>query len=98
MNEEPDQRRRNQRIKLLVMLVIFAPIAAWLSILFPKDADLATLGRDGNPHQLAALLGTLALQALAMLLLTRVIHDVIVIENFHRAIEIEIRDEWWLIV
>ncbi|HKY32454.1 MAG TPA: hypothetical protein VJV23_07965 [Candidatus Polarisedimenticolia bacterium] len=36
------------------------PAAALLSILFPKKADLSRMGKEGNPHAAAALLGTLA--------------------------------------
>jgi hypothetical protein len=40
-----------------------ASLGCWLSILFPKDADLSVLTQAGNPHQLAQVLGLLGLAA-----------------------------------
>jgi hypothetical protein len=55
------------------------PACTVLSALFPKPADLSRIGRDGNPHQLAGLIGIsitavalappVALYAVGMLLL-----------------------------
>lgn len=39
--------------------VVFAPIAAFLSALFPKSADLNRMGSGGNPSGLASLFGML---------------------------------------
>jgi hypothetical protein len=41
--------------------LLFAPAALWLSLLFPKAADLSQLGSKGKPHAAAALLGILSL-------------------------------------
>ncbi len=43
---------------------LFAPVAAALSALFPKTADLTQTGTGGNPHGFAVLLGTIAVMAL----------------------------------
>ncbi len=40
---------------------IAGPLWMLLSIFFPKAADLNSWGREGNPHQMAGLLGTLLL-------------------------------------
>ncbi|HET9766572.1 MAG TPA: hypothetical protein VFS60_06980 [Thermoanaerobaculia bacterium] len=45
--------------------LLFAPAALWLSLLFPKAADLSKLGSKGKPHGAAALCGVLAV-ALAL--------------------------------
>ncbi len=37
--------------------LLFAPVALWLSMLFPKAADLSKLGNKGKPHGGAALAG-----------------------------------------
>ncbi|MBZ5638879.1 MAG: hypothetical protein LAO51_09015 [Acidobacteriia bacterium] len=46
------------------MLALLAPAAAMLSALFPKPSDLGRIGRAGNPHPTAGILGTLLLLAL----------------------------------
>jgi ABC-type Na+ efflux pump permease subunit len=44
--------------------LMLAPLAAILSALFPKRADLSKLGRAGNPHAAAEILGFLFLAVL----------------------------------
>ena len=39
--------------------LLVAPVALWLSMLFPKAADLSKLGNKGKPHGAAALAGIL---------------------------------------
>lgn len=46
---------------LVAAYALFFPFAAWLSLLFPKAADLGKLGREGKPHPAAALLGFVGL-------------------------------------
>jgi hypothetical protein len=46
------------------VLALLAPAAAVLSALFPKPCDLGRIGRAGNPHTTAGLLGTLLILAL----------------------------------
>jgi hypothetical protein len=46
--------------------LLFFPLATALSILFPKAANLAKLGREGKPHPAAALLGFLSLLVLLL--------------------------------
>jgi hypothetical protein len=48
---------------LMAMYFVVAPIAAMASAAFPKVANLNSIGRGGNPHGLANLMGTLALAA-----------------------------------
>jgi hypothetical protein len=40
--------------------LLFAPLAAILSAVFPKPSDLSKMGKVGNPHPMAAFLSTLA--------------------------------------
>jgi hypothetical protein len=47
------------------MFALLAPAAAMLSALFPKPSDLGRIGRAGNPHPTAGILGTLLLLTLA---------------------------------
>ncbi|HEV8113587.1 MAG TPA: hypothetical protein VGR31_12495 [Planctomycetota bacterium] len=56
---------------------LLAPIAAVLSTLFPKTADLSQTGQGGNPHGLAVLIGSVTVMVLgapAGLVLT-IVHD-----------------------
>lgn len=39
---------------------LLAPLSSWVSMLLPKAVDLGRLGREAQPNQLAALIGTLA--------------------------------------
>lgn len=41
--------------------LLFLPVAAWLSILFPKAANLSKMGSEGKPHGGAALVGFVSL-------------------------------------
>ena len=52
-------------IASLSVLMLVGPAAAVLSAIFPRVADLSRLGRGGNPHNAASLLGTLLTFALA---------------------------------
>jgi hypothetical protein len=45
--------------------VVVAPVNAALSAIFPKKVNLASIGRDSNPHQAANLLGFLSILAAA---------------------------------
>lgn len=40
---------------------LFAPLAAWISVLLPKSVDLGQIGKQGQAHQGAAMLGMLSL-------------------------------------
>ena len=40
--------------------LLFVPVALWLSLLFPKAADLSKLGSKGKPHGAATFCGLLA--------------------------------------
>jgi hypothetical protein len=46
--------------------LLMAPVAAILSTLFPKRADLSKLGRAGNPHAAAEIIGFLFYLALPL--------------------------------
>jgi hypothetical protein len=65
-------------LSLLATYLLIAPAAAVLSAIFPKAADLNSIGQRGNAHRTAGLLGTLAFVAaggsclLLVLLATRV--------------------------
>ena len=48
---------------LTAMYVIAAPIAAIVSAMFPRVANLNSIGRGGNPHGLANFIGMLSLLA-----------------------------------
>jgi hypothetical protein len=45
--------------------MLFAPIAVWLSALFPVASDLSKTGAGGNPHPLSMLVGTFVVILLA---------------------------------
>jgi hypothetical protein len=45
--------------------VVLAPINATLSAIFPRKVNLASIGRDSNPHQAANFLGFVAILAAA---------------------------------
>lgn len=45
--------------------LMFSPIGAILSALLPRRANLNSLGKDGNPHGVAGLVGTLLTAAVA---------------------------------
>ncbi len=40
---------------------LYAPLAGFLSAVFPKTADLSRIGKGGNPHGLAGLFGFIAI-------------------------------------
>ncbi|MBI2221296.1 MAG: hypothetical protein HYU53_08815 [Acidobacteria bacterium] len=44
----------------LAAYVVLSPVAAILSLLFPRGVDLSSVGNAGNAHQAAGLLGVLA--------------------------------------
>jgi hypothetical protein len=48
---------------VIAMYVIAAPVAAIVSAMFPRVANLNSIGRGGNPHGLANFMGTIALVA-----------------------------------
>lgn len=48
---------------LVAVYALFFPIAAWLSLLFPKASDLGKLGSEGKPQPAAALLGFVGIGA-----------------------------------
>jgi hypothetical protein len=50
-------------IALIAIYLLFAPAAAALSAIFPKVADLNSIGNNGNAHQAAGLLGMLSFAA-----------------------------------
>lgn len=45
----------------LATYALFAPLATWVSALLPKPVDLAKIGKEGQAHQGAALLGMASL-------------------------------------
>ena len=50
-------------IALIAIYLLFAPAAAALSAIFPKIADLNSIGNNGNAHQAAGMLGMLSFAA-----------------------------------
>ncbi|HTM24738.1 MAG TPA: hypothetical protein VL225_06070 [Vicinamibacterales bacterium] len=50
-------------IALVAIYLLFAPAAAALSAIFPKVADLNSIGNNGNAHQAAGMLGMLCFAA-----------------------------------
>lgn len=51
-------------VSTCAVYLIFAPVSAILSLVFPRTVDLSSIGQASNAHQAAGLLGMLALAAI----------------------------------
>jgi hypothetical protein len=72
---------------------LLSPLAAWLSILLPKAVDLSRIGRNGKPHQLAALV---YIFAMPMGLLPPVALGAVALLAWHSAALALLLEAFWL--